>query len=188
MITESMSLFKYIEDLGIKGVQIFEPRIFDDHRGSVTKVFNYSAYSEKGLENEWKEMLVTDNRIMGTIRGFHFQKPPYEQAKIMIVSRGEIYIWLVDIRKGSDTYGKVAGTKIDSVRKRFIYIPVGVANAYQVIMNDTQVIYLLSNEYNEDAATGILWSSLGLDPIIDNTVVSEKDLMLPQWSSFSSPF
>ncbi len=188
MIKNKRGLFIYREELDIQGVKILGPRVFNDSRGSVTKLFNFSSYSDEGIENKWKEMLITDNIVAGTIRGFHFQKPPFEQAKIMAVSRGEIYLWLLDIRKESNTYGKVVGTRIDAVNKHIVYIPVGVANAYQVILKDTQVLYLLSNEYNETASTGVLWESMKLAPIIGEKIFSEGDLKLPQWAFFKSPF
>jgi dTDP-4-dehydrorhamnose 3,5-epimerase len=138
---------------------------------------------------------VQDNHSMslraGTLRGFHFQKPPHPQAKLVRCVRGRILDVAVDLRIGSPTYAKFASVELSASDGRQLLIPVGFAHAFLTLEPDTEVIYKVSDIYAPHCDSGIRWS----DPTIgfpwkmeEGPYLSVKDQNLPQLADVQSPF
>lgn len=179
--------FEFIES-EIKGLYVVKPHYHEDNRGSNMKIFHAETFIEKGLKCDFGETMITTNLHKDVIRGFHYQKPPYTQSKLYYCLSGEWNNYSVDLRKGSPTYGKVIVFNMNENERKLLYIPDGIANAHLVLKDNTRVLYQLSSKYMPDYDAGIRWDSLGIDFPIDNPIMTEKDMKLPKFEDFESPF
>ncbi|QEC51283.1 dTDP-4-dehydrorhamnose 3,5-epimerase [Anseongella ginsenosidimutans] len=173
----------------LEGVLIFEPRVFHDSRGYFLESFNKKVLKENNLAFDF----VQDNQSLSqqnTLRGLHFQAPPYAQAKLVRVARGAVLDVVVDIRKTSPTYGKHFSIVLSDENNLQLLIPEGFAHGFLVIENNTVFVYKCSQYYHKESEGGIFWADkhLAIDWGTDNPIVSEKDQLLPQFDSFESPF
>lgn len=176
------------EETEIKGVFLLQPNFHVDIRGSITKTFHRESFEKLGLECEWGESLITENYQKDVIRGFHFQNPPYCQAKTLFCVSGSILDAVIDLRKGSKTYGKTAVFSLDSQKRTILYIPRGVANCYLIKQDHTIIAYNLTSTYMPAFESGIRWDSVGADFGKIDPIITEKDRRLPQFAEFDSPF
>lgn len=173
----------------LDGVLIFEPRVFHDSRGYFLESFNRKVLEENNLEVDF----VQDNQSMSqlnTLRGLHFQAPPYAQAKLVRVVRGAVLDVVVDLRKASPTFGKHFSIVLSDENNLQLLIPEGFAHGFLVLENNTVFVYKCSRYYHKASERGIFWADkqLGIDWGTNNPIVSEKDLLLPQFDGFESPF
>ena len=166
----------------IEGVVIIEPRVFVDKRGYFFESFSHKEFSQKIADSRF----VQDNEshsTYGVLRGLHFQRPPYAQAKLVRVAKGLILDVAVDIRKGSSTYGKYIATELSDQNKRQLFIPHGFAHGLVVLSKEAIVNYKCDNYYDPQSEGSILWNDpqLNIDwqlPI-DEIVLSDKDKESP---------
>lgn len=161
-------------------VVLIEPDIFEDQRGYFFETYHYHKYSEKGIEKAFVQDNLSHSR-KGSIRGLHYQlhRP---QAKLVYVVTGEIYDVAVDIRRGSPTFGKWAGTRLSAENKLQIFIPEGFAHGYCVLSETADVIYKCTDFYDPNDSLGILWSdpSIGIDWPLQTPILSIKDAKNPR--------
>lgn len=162
----------------IEGLYVIEPTVFGDERGYFVETYNREEFAKHGLDMEF----VQDNESMskkGVLRGLHFQKE-FPQGKLVRVLSGEVYDVAVDIRKGSETFGKWFGVTLSAENKKQFYVSEGFAHGYYV-MSDTAVFsYKCTRFYHPEDEGGIRWDDpeLGIDwPIEDgvDVILSEKD-------------
>jgi dTDP-4-dehydrorhamnose 3,5-epimerase len=145
-----------------------------------------------GIETEF----VQDNQSLsvraGTIRGLHFQAPPFAQAKLVRVVRGRILDVAVDVRRGSPTYGRHVAVELSEENWQQLFIPVGFAHGFCTLTDNTEVIYKVSAPYSAETDGGILWNDpdLGIawPQLAAPPVLSDKDAKLPTLRSIESPF
>jgi dTDP-4-dehydrorhamnose 3,5-epimerase len=169
--------------LEIAGVVVVTPASFSDGRGFFSETFNKRDFIAAGITDDFVQDNHSYSKDTGTIRGLHFQKPPFAQAKLVRVVKGRIWDVAVDIRHGSITYGQWVGAEISADNQRQIYIPVGFAHGFATMEPDTEVVYKVSNYYAPDHDAGIIWEDPDLD--IDwqieqsSPVLSQKDSVLP---------
>lgn len=173
-----------------EGVWVFEPKIWDDHRGYFVETFNAS-----GLPQELKDLnFVQDNEAKstrGVLRGLHYQLPPKAQAKLVRCVSGEILDVIVDMRPGSDTFGKYLSVILNEINKKQLFIPHGFAHGY-VVLSDTAIFaYKCDQYYAPQTEGGIVYNDPRLNinwllPL-NSLIVSEKDLVLPLFSAHT-PF
>lgn len=175
----------------IDGVVIIEPRIFKDARGYFFESFSQKEFDEKVGHVEF----VQDNESMssyGVMRGLHFQRPPFAQAKLVRCVRGKVLDVAVDIRKGSPTYGKHVAVELTEDNHRQFFIPKGFAHGFAVLSETAVFQYKCDEFYHPEADGGIsiLDGSLGIDWRIptERAILSEKDTKHPLLSHFDSPF
>lgn len=175
----------------IEGVLIIKPRIFTDPRGYFFESYNKKEFDEKVGNVEF----VQDNEsrsTYGVMRGLHFQKPPYAQAKLVRCVRGRVLDVAVDIRKGSPTYGKHVAVELTEENHLQFFIPRGFAHGFAVLSDEAVFQYKCDNYYAPQADGGIAITdpALGIDWHIDPTraILSEKDTKHPTLADFDSPF
>ena len=175
----------------ITGVVIIEPAVFSDKRGYFLESFNKKNFED----NIGKIDFVQDNESkssIGVIRGLHFQKPPFAQAKLVRCIKGSVMDVAVDIRKGSPTYGKYVSIELSEFNKKQLYIPRGFAHGYSVLSESAIFAYKVDNIYAPECDAGILWKDQVLNiqwgVNNDDVLISEKDSKLPSFSDFESPF
>ncbi|MBI4855614.1 MAG: dTDP-4-dehydrorhamnose 3,5-epimerase [Acetobacterium woodii] len=171
----------------IDGCIELKVNVFEDDRGVTMKPFHVDEYNLLGIPDVFKEDLMVTSR-KGVLRGLHFQSNPFSQAKLIYCAKGSVYDVAVDIRKNSPTYGEYVDFVIDAKKHNLAYIPVGFAHGYQVLEDDTTVIYKMSSIYSLDHEGGIRWDSLGIDWPMKNPVLSDKDILLPKFEDFTSSF
>lgn len=180
----------------IDGVLIIEPRVFRDARGYFFESFSQREFDEKvGAILGHTVQFVQDNESMssyGVMRGLHFQRPPFTQAKLVRVVKGAVLDVAVDLRKGSSTYGQHVAVELTEDNHRQFFVPQGFAHGFAVLSETAIFQYKCDNFYHPEADGGIsiLDSSLGIDWRIptDRALLSEKDTRHPLLAEFDSPF
>jgi dTDP-4-dehydrorhamnose 3,5-epimerase len=175
----------------MQGVKIFEPKIFEDSRGYFFESYNESSFREDGVTHHF----VQDNEsssIYGVIRGLHYQLAPYAQAKLIRVLEGTILDVVVDIRKGSATYGKALSVELSAENKKQLFIPAGFAHGFSVMSERALVLYKCDNFYNKESEAGIRYDDpqLNIDWKIpaDKIIISDKDKALPSLADCRNNF
>ena len=183
----------------LEGVVIIRPKIFGDARGYFFESFNQKGFTEKVLGMEYnpedRTLFVQDNESKssyGVVRGLHFQKPPYAQAKLIRVIKGKVLDVAVDIRKGSPTYGKHVAVELSGENHEQLYIPRGFAHGFSVLSEEAILQYKCDNLYAPQAEGAIIWNDpdLAIDWKLDaeDVLLSEKDKMHQQLKDIGSPF
>lgn len=166
----------------IKGVVIIEPKVFVDDRG-----YFFESFSQQKFSSEVDEVkFVQDNEsksMYGVLRGLHFQKPPFAQAKLVRVVKGCILDVAVDIRKDSPTFGKYMSIELSEENKLQLFIPQGFAHGFVVLTNDTIVQYKCDEYYHPESEGAIVWNDphINIDwklPLSD-IILSDKDRNSP---------
>lgn len=165
----------------IKGLLTIHPRVFCDERGFFMEIYKHSAFRERGISANF----IQDNHsrsLKGTIRALHYQLHPYCQGKLVRVSRGSAWDVAVDLRKGSDTYGKWFGFELNDKDKTMLWIPEGFAHGFAALTEDVDFIYKTTKEYNAASERAIIWNDpdIGIKWPLKNPVLSEKDLSNPR--------
>ncbi|MGE4317507.1 MAG: dTDP-4-dehydrorhamnose 3,5-epimerase [Deferribacterales bacterium] len=165
----------------IPDVVLLEPKVFGDHRG-----FFMESYSKKTMESlGLKYELIQDNHSLSaqafTMRGLHYQKNPDAQTKIVRVLAGAILDVVVDIRKGSPTYGQHVSVILTAENKRQIIVPKGFAHGVLTLVPDTEIMYKVDAFYSPECDRGIRWNdpALGIEWPTDTPVLSDKDANSP---------
>lgn len=172
-------------DTALPGVLIVEPKVFGDARGYFFESWNQAVFEAAGITNTW----VQDNESKschGVLRGLHYQAAPYTQAKIVRVFSGTVLDVVVDIRKGSPTYGKHIAVELSGENKRQLYIPRGFAHGFAVLSDEAVFAYKCDNVYMPAAERGIMFNDpdLAIDWRIapDKVLLSEKDKKHPAFA------
>lgn len=175
----------------IEGVKIIEPRIFTDARGYFFESFSQREFEEHVCHTTF----VQDNEsrsTAGVVRGLHFQRPPFTQAKLVRVVLGSVLDVAVDIRHGSPTFGKYVSCLLTADNHRQFFVPRGFAHGFAVLSDEAVFQYKCDNYYapQADGGISILDQSLGIDWQIptDKAILSEKDTKHPVLADFESPF
>ena len=175
----------------IEGVVIIEPRVFSDARG-----YFFESYNKEVFDREVGRVdFVQDNEscsTRGVMRGLHFQRPPYTQAKLVRCVRGAVVDVAVDLRKGSPTYGRHVAVELTEENHRQFFIPRGFAHGFAVLSDVAVFQYKCDNYYHPEADGGIsiVDPSLGIDwrMAIGEAILSDKDRRHPRLEEFDSPF
>ena len=180
-----------VEQTSIEGLVVIEPEIFYDSRGYFFESYNQNLFIKKLGDFKF----VQDNESKsskGVLRGFHFQKPPFEQAKLVRCIEGEVLDVALDLRKNSSTYGKHEKVILSGDNKKQFFIPRGFAHAFLVLSETAIFSYKVDNIYAPQSDSGIIWNdpSLLIDWGIDESklIISEKDKSLGVLKNFESPF
>ena len=164
------------------GLLIFEPTVFEDSRGCF-----FESYSEKNFAAEGIHIkFVQDNQSKssyGVIRGLHYQAEPHAQTKLIRVLNGNILDVVVDIRKGSPTYGKEFSLELSADNKKQILVPKGFAHGFSVLSKTAEVLYKCDAFYHKGSEAGILFNDTALNidwkiPV-GKAIISEKDMNNP---------
>lgn len=166
----------------IEGLYVIEPRVFGDSRG-----YFFESFSEREFKREVADVdFVQDNESKssyGVVRGLHFQKPPYAQAKLVRVVKGKVLDVAVDLRKGSPTFGKHVAMELSEENHRQMFIPRGFAHGFSVLSDEVVFQYKCDNYYAPHSEGAVAWDDpdLGIDWKIpaEKAILSEKDRKHP---------
>jgi dTDP-4-dehydrorhamnose 3,5-epimerase len=180
-----------IEKTFIKDLVVLTPAVFEDERGYFFEAYNKNKLEDLGVQIDF----VQDNQSFsknGTLRGLHYQNPPFAQTKLVRVLEGEIMDVAVDLRNDSPTFGKHFEVVLSSENKKQLLVPQGFAHGFSVLSKTAVVLYKCDQYYNkaseggiryDDATLNINW---GMD--LKEAIVSEKDLILPDFENCNSQF
>ena len=176
----------------IDGLLVFKPNIFEDKRGFFSEVYQKNAFEEIGIKDHFIQENHSFSRNKYTFRGLHFQKPPFEQSKLVRCIQGEVLDIALDLRKNSITYGKFEKVLLTGENKKQFFIPKGFAHAFLVLSETAVFSYKVDNIYAPDYDCGVIWNdpSLSIDWGMDKVhlIISDKDKKLDFLSDIKSPF
>ena len=169
----------------IPGVKVIRTDRHEDPRGAFSEEYHRLKYGELGID----ALFVQDNQSIsihrGTVRGLHFQMPPFAQAKLVRVVSGAILDVAIDLRRGSPDFGKHVSVRIDAESGEQIFVPEGFAHGFCTLTANTVVVYKVSHYYSRSQEAGILWNDPDLQiawPVDETEVLlSAKDRELPRF-------
>ena len=178
-----------IIDTPIADLLVIEPKVWKDDRGYFYESFRADFFKEINIDLS----LVQDNQSLsqkGTIRGLHYQAPPFEQGKLVRVLQGAVLDVVVDIRKKSPTYGQSFAIELNDQNHLQLWIPPGFAHGFSTLADQTIFCYKCSNYYHKASEGGIRFNdeTLAIDWKVPAIHVSEKDYLIPTFKDFISPF
>jgi dTDP-4-dehydrorhamnose 3,5-epimerase len=168
------------ERLEIPEVIVVKPKVFEDNRGFFMETYKKEDFEKVGIKTEF----VQENHsksFYGVLRGLHFQKEPFSQAKLVRCIKGVIFDVAVDIRKNSPTFGKYVSVILSEFNKEMLFIPRGFAHGFEVLSEVAEVVYIVDNLYAPQSEGGIIWNdeTIKINWPIKNPTLSEKDKKWP---------
>ena len=173
----------------ISGLSIITPRLFPDERGFFMETYKESDF----IKADINENFVQDNHSRSskrTLRGLHFQRPPYAQAKLVRCTRGRLWDVAIDLRPSSPTYKQWHGVELSEENRVMFFIPAGFAHGFVALEDGTELQYKCSAEYNAESDGGVRWDDpeLAIAWPIKDVLVSPKDAALPYLRDILNPF
>lgn len=159
----------------LSGLYELENNVFSDERGLFVKTFHHDFFEKNNLDSDFKESFYSISN-KNVLRGMHYQKAPHGHTKLVYVTSGIILDVVLDIRKGSDTFGHFYSTELSEKNRKSIYIPDGFAHGFYTISESATVVYQTTTVHNEKSDSGILWNSFGFDWGIESPIISDRDL------------
>lgn len=181
-----------VRGLAIPDVKIVRTKRFSDGRGYFCETFRRLAFAEKGILHDFVQDNQSGSERIGTVRGLHFQRPPFAQAKLIRVLSGAILDVVVDLRRSSPTFGKHVSAKLDSEGDEQLFVPKGFAHGFCTLQPRTVVFYKVDQVYSPDHEGGLYWADpdLAIDwPVTASEAqVSPKDRTLPTFEQLALVF
>lgn len=171
----------------IEGCFEVRPFFARDVRGTFVKTFHTSLFTELGLPTDWREEYYSSSH-KGVIRGMHFQTPPHDHEKLVYCMQGRVLDVVVDLRKGSSTYGCHVAVELDASFGHGLMIPKGMAHGFLALTENVLMAYKVTSVYAPSNDAGIRWDSFGLDWGVDSPIISSRDASHPTFTEFESPF
>ncbi len=168
---------KFIE-LELSGSYLVQASPIEDERGFFARAFCQDEFSEHGLLSDIKQTNISFNLKRGTVRGMHYQRAPFSEAKLLRCNAGRIHDVIIDLRKESKTYCQWLAVDLDSRKGDMLYIPEGFAHGFQTLTDNVELYYHMFEKYQPEASTGVRWDDpcFSITWPIDISSISEKDL------------
>jgi dTDP-4-dehydrorhamnose 3,5-epimerase len=176
-----------LKETAIPGCFLIDTFQHEDHRGGFVKVFNYNTFENTKTSFKPTEVYYTWS-VPNVFRGFHFQLPPNDHAKIVFCNYGGVVDYIVDLRKNSSVYGMLFSFSLSAENRRAILIPRGCAHGFYVPSIHSMLTYLVETEYNPESDFGIHWLSFEHSFEFTNPIISERDSKFTMLDNFDSPF
>lgn len=175
-----------IKEKKIKGVFEIQLKPFDDPRGFFMRTYDDEIFKEHGIHHDWVQENHSFSKSKGTLRGLHFQFPPYAETKLVRAISGEIFIVIVDLRKDSKTFGKWESLTLSSENKKMLYVPKGFALGMCTMTDDCKLLYKMDEKYHPEAQGEIRWDDpdIGIKWPVDNPILSKRDMNAQSFKEF----
>ncbi len=162
---------------------VVEPERFADERGFFARIFEPREFEARGLNPNVAQASLSFNPRRGTLRGMHFQRPPFAEAKLVRCTRGSVHDVIIDLRPGSKTYCGHFGVVLDADSRRMLYVPEGFAHGFLTLTDEAEVTYQISARYSPEHASGVRWNdpAFGIawpGPVV---LVNERDRTYPDF-------
>ena len=173
-------------------VLLVRPRRFEDSRGWFSESWNRARFEAWGISAEFSQDNHSLSRARHTLRGIHFQTPPFAQAKLVRCVRGRIWDVAIDLRAASPTFGQSVAAELSAENGDELFIPRGYGHGFLTLEDDCEVIYKVDAPYAPEADGGIIWNdaTLGIAWPLDGAMphLSDKDGHLPAFTSLALDF
>jgi dTDP-4-dehydrorhamnose 3,5-epimerase len=163
---------------------VLELERHEDERGFFARAWCRDEFADHGLVAALSQSSISRNSRAGTLRGMHFQTAPHEEAKLVRCTAGAIFDVIVDLRADSPTYTEWLGVELDAERGNALYVPKGFAHGFQTLVDKTDVLYMISDPYVPEAASGVRWDdpAFGIEwPDAGTRTISERDRAWPDY-------
>lgn len=169
------------------GAYLIESELISDERGFFARTYCRDKFARKGLNLSLVQCNISYNKVSGTLRGMHYQKGPYPEAKLVRCTQGGIYDVIIDLRNDSKSFAQWFGVELTAENRKALYVPEGFAHGFLTLMADTEVLYQMSEFFHAECAAGVRWN----DPVfaIDwpgkIAVISDRDAHYPDFKGLS---
>lgn len=177
-----------VTETTLQGAVVLEPETLIDQRGKHTKMYCANTLKEYGIDFVLKQANIVFNQHSLTLRGMHFQRPPFCEQKIVTCYKGSIYDVIIDLNKDSETFGKWYGIELTEENGRSLYIPKGFAHGYVTLQSHTVIHHMVSENYTPSHECGVRWNDPAFQidwPQKNGLIVSKKD---QRWDDFDSEY
>jgi dTDP-4-dehydrorhamnose 3,5-epimerase len=167
----------------LKGAFLIEPERRQDERGFFARTWCQSEFAAAGLQTDWVQSNISFNKARGTLRGMHYQAPPYEEAKLVRCTMGAVYDVIIDLRADSSTFQQWLAAELTSDNRLMLFIPTGFAHGFQTLTDEAEVFYQMSQVYAPEYARGVRWD----DPAFkiswpaERRIISARDRSFPDF-------
>jgi len=175
------------KELSIKGVFSIDLNPISDSPGFFMRTYDSNFFELNNLNTNWVHENHSTSVNKGTIRGFHFQYPPYSEIKLVRIVKGSVLDIFLDIRKNSPTFGKWGSIKLSSDNKKCLYLPKGIAHGMCTLENNTTMVYKVDTAYEPKFEDQIKWNDADINvdwPDFNNITISEKDKEANSFADF----
>jgi dTDP-4-dehydrorhamnose 3,5-epimerase len=167
----------------LPGAYVIEQERHEDSRGHFARTFCEAEFKASGLDTRIVQCSVSFNRRKGTLRGMHYQVPPFEELKLVRCNRGAIYDVIIDLRRDSPTFKKHFAVELDEQNGRMVYVPAGFAHGFQTLEDETEVSYQMSQVYSAEHSRGVRWDdpAFGIRWPDENRTILDRDRNYPDF-------
>ncbi len=167
----------------INGAFILTPEVSKDDRGTFSRLFSAKEFESLGLVTNLDQCVISQNPKKGTLRGLHYQLPPFQEVKIVRCSRGAIFDVILDLREDSPSFRKCFAKELKEESPEMLYIPGGCAHGFISLLDNSEVFYQISGAYNPDYARGVPWndSAFAIQWPMQPVLMSQKDRECPPY-------
>lgn len=173
--------------LKIPGALELRPALHTDCRGRFVKTFHIDEYRRHGLACEYQEEYFSES-VRGVVRGLHFQVPPMDHEKLVYCVSGAVVDVILDIRRGSPTYGQYELVRLTAEQGNMVYLARGLAHGFGVMSSLAVMVYKVTSVYSPLHDRGVLWNSAGIPWPLARPIVSPRDQGFPTLAELDSPF
>jgi len=165
----------------LAGAYIIKPELYQDERGFFARTWCQREFEQHGLNPHLAQCNISFNEKKGTLRGMHFQLPPFAEAKLVRCTMGAVYDVIIDLRVDSPTFKQWVAVELTSQNRTMLYIPEGFAHGFQTLVDQSELFYQMSEFYRPESARGIRWNDTAfqIEWPINDIVISPKDLAYP---------
>jgi dTDP-4-dehydrorhamnose 3,5-epimerase len=170
-------------ETALKGAFLIEPERRQDERGFFARTWCQSEFAAAGLQTDWVQCNISFNKARGTLRGMHYQAPPYEEAKLVRCTMGAVYDVIIDLRADSPTFRQWLAAELTSDNRLMLFIPKSFAHGFQTLTDEAEVFYHMSQVYAPEYARGVRWD----DPAFkiswpaERRIISARDRSFPDF-------
>ena len=176
-----------IEETGLPGCRLVNGGRSVDARGSFFKTFHRDVFAAAGLRTDWAEAYCSTS-VRDVVRGMHFQLPPTDHAKLVFCTAGQVLDVVLDLRRGSPTYGQYRAFQLDDQAGAGVYIPSGCVHGFLSLSASSTMQYDVTSVHSPSHDAGISWAGFGLEWPVERPVMSERDRNHPPLADFDTPF
>jgi dTDP-4-dehydrorhamnose 3,5-epimerase len=172
-------------DTVLPGVWVVTPELREDFRGFFARTWCEHEAAARGVVERWVQSSLSYTKTKGTVRGLHFQRPPYEEIKLVRCTAGAIFDVVVDLRPASPTFKRHLAMELTAENRLALYIPRGCAHGYQTLVDGVEVLYQMSEFYAPEHSAGVRWDdpAFGIAWPDPNPIIAERDRAFPDFTA-----
>ena len=164
---------------------VIDPETLNDERGFFARTWCKKEFKSHGLNGELVQCSISFNKKKGTLRGMHYQAPPYEETRLVRCTQGAIHDVIIDLRPDSSTYKRHLAIALTAENRKMIYVPPGLAHGFLTLEDNTEVFYQMSEYYEPTSTRGIRWddTTFGIKWPIEIQLISSRDQNYPNFNA-----